>query len=259
MSLFKKVLVRAGIGGMKLSVDPGGEPWVAGSEASGIIRMQGGMTEQPLRTIEIELYAEYSVHRTDAQGKRRVTSARALIQSYTLPCEVNLQPNEGYELPLHLLIPQYTPSKLTKERIWLEAKIQLPRAVDPTARVRIEVSPDPLLGRILGAIDRLGYPLAQSYLTENSDDALSPDLYVQRIIYGASNRDSHDLEAMIITPVWQAEVLQVEFQFKQKQGLIKSVTGKDIVTSRIEWAPEEWSGKSDEELADYLLTVIGNR
>ncbi|GGG05621.1 sporulation protein [Paenibacillus abyssi] len=256
MSFFKKALAKVGIGGVKVDLGLASGSLTAGEKFQSVVRIRGGSVEQQLQTCEICLYAEYTQHRANANGEMRQISAKALIQTYTLACDFTLKPGETRELPLTLLLPLHTPPKLTRESVWFQTRLDLEKAVDPSGKDRIDVLPDPLMKRILNAMERLGFQLAKSYLTENSNDQLSPDPFVQKLIYSPSAGYQHVLEAAIITPVWLSDILQINMEIKRRQGLLHSITGKDTVQDTIQLVPAEWGQRNDEALAAQLEGII---
>ncbi|CAM4165936.1 sporulation protein [Paenibacillus alkaliterrae] len=256
MFIFKKVLSRIGIGGVKVDLELASSEVTAGEAVEGIVRIQGGSVEQLLHACEINLYAEYTSYETNPQGEQRTRSVKTVIQSYTLELDFVLQPYENRELPCSLLIPLHTPPRLTREKVWLQTAISLEKAVDPSDKDVIEVLPDPLLRRFLNTMERLGFFMVKSRLTENGVTDSSPDPYVHRIVYRVPDEYREELHEVTATPIWMTDALHIALQITRKQGLLDSIAGKDLVKGKIELIPEQWQTKCDDELAAQLEDVI---
>lgn len=256
MSFFKKIWDKTGIGGMKVNLILDSAKWTAGGEVTGRLRIQGGMTAWEAKHCEISLYTEYSTYRTDAEGNQRASSARIMLQSYTVECGPVIEPSEVVEIPIRLLLPLYTPITAQREAVWFETRIHLDKAVDPNDKDRLSVGPDPLLQLVLAAMERLGFYLVKSYLTENNSDEISPDCFIQRMIYSVSDEYRLLLNEIVMTPAWRDEALRLTFEVNKKAGVLRTLTGKDIVQMMADLHLDEWRGKSEQEMASWLKAVI---
>ncbi len=130
------------------------------------------------------------------------------------------------------------------------------KAVDSLDKDRITVLPHPLMQRILDAMNRLGFPLVESYLTENGNTQVSPDPFIQRIIYGVSDEYHLLLDEIMATPVWMPDKLHLILGINRKAGLLHTIAEKDIITETIEFLPEEWLARDNDAFARHIKAVI---
>ena len=256
MLFLNKILFHVGIGGVKVDFQLRHGEWIAGSQVDGLLIFQGGKFEQRLESCDISLYAEYTRYYTNAQGEHRSSSEKALINSYTIPCQLQLQPSEYKELPASLLLPLHTPAKFFREKVWFETRLNNDQKIKSKDKDIITVLPDPLLKRVLNSMDRLGFTLFKSFMVNNADDQLSPDTFVQQIVYSVSSDYQVSLDEIIMIPVWMEHELRVTLQINTKKGLAKTLTGKDIISETIILEPDEWSTKNDEQLTKLIQETI---
>ncbi len=116
VSLFKKMLARVGIGSVKVDFRLPSHQLTAGEEITGTVRIQGGKTEQELQSCEIALFTEYTTYYTDSEGEHRTSTAKVLLNAYTLPCDFHIQSFEVKQYPLSIAIPLHTPITLSREK-----------------------------------------------------------------------------------------------------------------------------------------------
>jgi sporulation-control protein len=256
MSVFKRLLAKAGIGGAKVDFQPERLEAAAGGQISGKVRLQGGIAEQRIGAFEIRLYAEYKSFHTDAQGQQSTRVERALINTYSFPYEALLKPSEAVEEPVALLMPLHTPLTLTRERVWFQTSLAIEAAADPTDQDAIQVLPDPLMKRVLQAMERYGFEIVRSDLIASGDEAVSPDPFIQRIFYRASNEYRLLLDEIVMTPVWGEDALLITLAMNKKAGIIRTIAGSDIVTENLVFPVSEWETAGQQELEQALKSAI---
>lgn len=125
---------------------------------------------------------------------------------------ISLDPGEERTIPADVEIPLWTPVTTSGVSVWLETRLDIDWARDPTDEDRIEVVPDEYLSAMFAAVDELGFDLGGSTLDEIPyvDDRPIAQKFVFR---PADDRFRSVLDTMEISVMPRSEDLRVFVEY----------------------------------------------
>ncbi|MUG71911.1 sporulation protein [Paenibacillus validus] len=156
MSFFKKMLASVGIGSAKVDTELDSSQVSVGGAISGVVRVQGGSTEQQVDRIYLYIKTSYVKEENDHKVTREAEIGKFLLTDAFL-----LRPDERKEIPFSFRLPEQTPVTLRNAPVWVETGLDIEMAVNPTDRDYIQVTPSQEMQTVLDALDVLGFRLRE--------------------------------------------------------------------------------------------------
>lgn len=151
--MLKKILSSIGIGSSKIDLVLPRERYRAGDIIEGYLRISGGISEQLVNKIYVQLVVE-SKHKDDDEVKNIV---RVLDQA-TLCEGFRIEPGEGErEIPVSYALPENIPVTTSSTQLYLITGMDISFAVDPRDHDPVEVLPGPRQEIIMQALKELGF------------------------------------------------------------------------------------------------------
>jgi sporulation-control protein len=154
MSFVGKVLASIGIGAAKVDTILSRERLVPGENAEGVVRIQGGHTQQEVGSIYFSLYTSYQLK---LDGKRLPQTAELVRYRLTKP--VMARPGGLKEIPFSFPIPYDTPVTIGNTKVWVKTGLEIDHALDPIDRDYITIAPSDVMAAVLRALGELGFKL----------------------------------------------------------------------------------------------------
>jgi len=155
--MFRKALATLGIGGASVDAVLDSATSVPGGTLRGRITLQGGRVEQEIRSIEVAVETDYVDEHDDFSTTH--THAMGL---HRIPAPIIVPPGSRKEIPFAIEVPWGAPLTLETQRSWLATRLDVESAVDPKDRDELRIRPTPLQGRLLEAMQELGFRIRQA-------------------------------------------------------------------------------------------------
>jgi sporulation-control protein len=161
MSIFNKIIASVGIGSAK--VDTKVEKWyfIQGEVLEGFVEIIGGVTEQEIDSIKLNLMTLYGY-----EGSDRLTSTA--IHSHRLNGPFFISKGERKEIPFSFRIPLDTPITMqdpeTRKNVppvWIDTNVDVKNAVDLDDKDFISIEPTKVHENIVHAIKIIGFKFRQ--------------------------------------------------------------------------------------------------
>lgn len=149
----------------------------AGELLQGSVHIQGGNSSQKIDSVSLYLITQYS---KGNEIKNYVFDEFSLSNSFTI------QPEEEIEIPFELQTPIDLPISCGKYPIFLKTNLDIPLAIDPTDKDRIQVLPVPIVGQLLKLIEDTGFVL-YSVINQYDPDQ-KPHPFLQNFRFKPSGR-----------------------------------------------------------------------
>lgn len=144
----KRILSRIGIGGTTVDTLVPEAPIRPGETVEVDVDLRGGDASQEIADIAFVL-------------KTRVESGgdvdERVIGEFGVGESVSLAPGEQRTIPVDLTLPLWTPITAAGVSVWLETRMRIDWARDPTDEDAIEVVPDDYVAALFDAVDQLGF------------------------------------------------------------------------------------------------------
>ncbi|EPY07038.1 SpoOM family protein [Paenibacillus alvei TS-15] len=156
MSFLKRVLAKVGIGSAEVDTVLHCDEFVPGQEATGVVYIQGGKTEQHIGQIYFFIKAQYVKESGDS-----TTTHHAVIDKLLLTDEFVLSPGERKEIPFQFILPERTPISRCKSPVWMETCLDIDNAIDPKDEDYLKVVTSWEMDVVLEALKLLGFRLRQ--------------------------------------------------------------------------------------------------
>ena len=238
MSLFKKVLASIGIGSAKLETVVQNAELYPGQELRGFVVMQGGEVEQTINAVHLELRTHYLVESGEHSSARELVLEHGGIFDPFV-----LRPKEVREFPFGMPIPLDCPASLHKSRVWLETRLDLPNATDPTDRDNLQVLPLPSVGTVVQAMELLGFELVEVQCEQNrrfSRDRPFVQDYEFRVRGGPFRGRLDEVEVYFFPEFGSLSlVLQIDRRSRGLSGMLDEHLGTDERYRSLLLAPEQ--------------------
>lgn len=199
MSFFKKMLASVGIGNAKVDTVLDTAQVPVGGDISGVVRIEGGQTDQQVDRIYLFIKSEYIREHDDRKVRETAT-----ITKFLLTERFTLRSGERKEIPFRFTLPEYTPITLRGAGVWVETGLDIPSAVDATDRDALNVTPSDEIQVALDAIELLGFRLRE--VTNDYAPRLGGPLsFVQEFEY-------------VPTTKFRGQLDELEVLFRQQNG-----------------------------------------
>ncbi len=152
MSRFGKFLATIGIGGTEVDTVLEKDEYAIGEVMQGAVRISGGKVEQKIDSIKIVLVTAYF------HDDRKYTCE---LQKIQVSDTIIVQANEKKEIPFQLTIPLVTPITFGRRTVWVQTKVDVKDAVDPTDTDFIAVKPNKLIASTVSALESMGFRIKE--------------------------------------------------------------------------------------------------
>ncbi|WP_281883686.1 sporulation protein [Paenibacillus sp. YYML68] len=156
MSFFKKVLASVGIGSAKVDTQLDQSQVEVGGELSGVVKVEGGQTEQHVDRIYLYVKTSYIKEENDQK-----ISYEAVVGKFLLSESFTVRTGERKDIPFSLTLPEQMPVTLRNAPLWLETGLDIDNALDPKDRDYFQVLPNANMQTVLDALDILGFRLRE--------------------------------------------------------------------------------------------------
>lgn len=255
MSFFKKMLASVGIGSAKVDTELDSAEVEVGGVLSGVVRVQGGRTEQQIERIYLYVKTQYVKEEND----QKVTRV-AEIGKYLLCDAFLLQPDEEKEIPFSFRLPVQMPLTLRNAPVWVETGLDIEMAVNPTDRDYIQVTPNHQIQTVLDALDELGFRLRE--VTNEYAPRLGRSLpFVQEFEFVPTTHFRGKLDELEVMFFPQGENLQLLLQIDRRarglSGLFAEALEMDESFVRLTIPGSELK-RGEQSVAVRLKNLIAN-
>lgn len=156
MSFFNKVLASIGIGAATVDTILEKEQVMPGEEIKGIVKIQGGNTEQRIDDIYLSIHTKYVKETNDKKNDLTAT-----IERFQLAAAFTLDASERREIPFSFHLPLDTPVTLGRTKVWVITGLDIKNAVDPSDKDYLNVVPNQLLNSVMDSLSALGFRLRE--------------------------------------------------------------------------------------------------
>ncbi|MEQ6390998.1 sporulation protein [Bacillaceae bacterium S4-13-58] len=248
--MFKKLLASAGIGSAKVDTILDKDQFTPGGNVTGIVKVQGGKTDQHIDRINLFLMAEAVHERDDKKFYEKVK-----LQEYTLTDSFIINGGESKEFNFAFVLPINTPPTIGWTKIWIQTGLDISQSVDPKDQDYLKVKPHPYVETILGALTKeLGFYLGKVEMEYSKRHG-----YVQEFEFTPTSEyrsDLDELEAIFFVRDNQVNlVLQVDRRAKGLDGLFAEALETDESHVRVSFSNNEIANGS-RYIADELRGII---
>ena len=178
-----RILSRIGVGAATVDTVLPEADLRPGETVAADVELSGGDSTQEIEGISFALKARVD---GDGSGDERVLAEIEVERS------LSLEADEERTIPVDVELPLWTPITTEDVSVWLETRLDIDWARDPTDEDEIEVAPDEFISALLEAMSDLGFvrrssdlvdvqhvddrPLAQRFQFEPADDRFRADL-----------------------------------------------------------------------------------
>lgn len=150
MSIFGKTLASMGIGAAKVDTRLEKSSYRQGDLICGAIYVQGGQVEQKVDDIYLYLVVQY--HHEGNQ-------AEYILDEFRITEPFVLSPSESKEIPFEFQLPYDVPVTTSGCPVYLKTGLDIKMAKDPSDVDGIEITPHPLVSRVIKLIEEVGFEL----------------------------------------------------------------------------------------------------
>lgn len=172
MGIFTNAFIAMGIGSADVETILETKSVRQGEEINGRIYLQGGSKDLEFNGISLELYGKLSVEGEDDLQLVKISEI-VISESFTLAEETEEYLNFSIALPRNVPITSEHLINHDRNKVYLETKLDLPFAVDPTDVDYLEIFPSHDIETIFTAlIDKLGFRLSESETVIYKDEIL---------------------------------------------------------------------------------------
>jgi sporulation-control protein len=155
--MFNRFLASIGIGSAKVDTLLEAARYAPGDTVKGVVKIQGGSTEQHIDTIQLSVMTEYIRESNDAKHKQRGQVGRFHVSE-----PFTLKAGEQREVPFSFKLPHQTPLTIARTPVWIKTELEVKGGVDPSDNDRIDVVPSEAMEVVLQAIQELGFRLREA-------------------------------------------------------------------------------------------------
>lgn len=209
-----RVLSRIGIGSSTVDTVLPRAELAPGETVSVDVELYGGDSRQEISGIHLVLTA-----RDDADGEHELVA-------YHVDGPVSLEPDEERTIRAEVEVPLWAPVTAGGVSVWLETRLDIEWARDPTDEDEVEVVPDATLSALFEALEDLDFALDGSEIIEV--DHVEDRPIAQRFRYSpAGGRYESALDAIQVTAMPRAEDFRAFVEF-DRAGTIADEHGLDF-------------------------------
>lgn len=178
------------------------------------VELTGGDSAQEIQGIAFVLEA-----RVESGGEH-------LLGEIEVDRSVSLSPGEERTIPVDVEVPLWTPVTTDGVSVWLETRLEIDWARDPTAEDEVDVVPDAFVSALFEAIDDLGFVLRNSDVVEVPHVDDRP--IAQRFHFEPTDGTYEtDLDALEVTVMPRDDDLRLFVEF-DRAGTIADEHGMDF-------------------------------
>ena len=164
----KRILARIGIGAATVDTVLPTTELTQGESFDARVEMRGGSTAQDVDAIYFALKTRY---RDDDGYSTTTVSRERVTDPFTLDADEERTVDVAFEVPRETPVTVGNGEARSGSgsrtasggvEVWLDTGLDVKGALDPDDRDHVEVRPDPYLGALFDALDRLGFALRSS-------------------------------------------------------------------------------------------------
>jgi sporulation-control protein len=203
----KRVLCSIGIGAATVDTVLPRAKVTPGDTVTADVNLYGGDATQEIQGIRFVLKARLS----GGADEERVVGEFGVEETITL------EPDDERTIPVDVHVPLWTPITEGGASVWLETRLTIDWAVDPSDEARIEVVPDRYTAALFDAVEKLGYALRRSELVEGT--YLDDRPFAQRFDFAPTDPGVGDLDGIELTIMPREEDLRVFAGFSQRDAV----------------------------------------
>lgn len=254
MSLFDNIKARAGIGNAKVDTRIHEVKVRQGGLVTGEVVIKGGSVEQEINAISLSVETTVLVEQDDRKYRQNQQ-----IQRIKVSDALTIGTKEEKTLPFSFTLSYETPMSIGKNEVWIDTVVDVPFALDPKDKDYLEVTGTELAGKVLEAIQQLGFTLKTA---ANLKSRQTKTGLVQEFeFYPGQDFKRHftELEVIFVSDVSGTTVyIEMDHKAKGLGGLLAQALEMDESRLSIHWEQRNKSSVSEiaQELRDVLLQNI---
>ena len=147
--------------------------------------------------------------------KARVESDEHVLAEFEADRSISLSAEEERTIPVDVEVPLWTPVTTGGLSVWLETRLEIDWARDPTDEDEVEIVPDEFVSALFEALDDLGFVLDSADLVDvpHVDDRPIAQRFRFR---PAESEYEADLDAVEVTVMPRRDDLRVFVEFDRK-------------------------------------------
>lgn len=170
------------------------------------VELTGGDSTQEIEGIHFTLKA-----RVESNGG----AEEHALAEIGLDRSVSLAPGDTRTIPVDIDVPLWTPVTTSGVSVWLETRLDIDWARDPTDEDRIEVVPDAFVAALFTALEELGFARRDADLVDvpHVDDRPLAQRFRFR---PTDDRYEADIDAIEITVMPDREVLRLFVEYDRR-------------------------------------------
>ncbi|MBE1277489.1 sporulation protein [Enterovibrio baiacu] len=161
MGWLKKTLARVGVGSAKAEVSVEQDNIQQGQSVAVSLIVNGGESTQQVDNITFDLCCDFmgweEVRGTGEQGRkkqrRRITHT---LLSWSLPDAFALPAGESRRFETELNVPIETPLSMGDCNVWLETRLDIPMAKDPSTKTPLTIKPSGHIDTVFDVLEAHG-------------------------------------------------------------------------------------------------------
>lgn len=162
MGWLKKTLAKVGMGNASLEIVLPDDAGRQGQRMAAQLVVTGGEVAQSVDVITLAIRCDYmgweQVRTNGEQGQkhRRRRKTHTLV-TCALPDAFTIAAGETRTFDVSVDLPNVTPLSLDDDKVWLEARLDIPMAKDVVAKASLTVKPDAAFNAVLDTLEGVGF------------------------------------------------------------------------------------------------------
>ena len=166
MSLLKKAMASLSIGAATVDAVLEQAELVPGRRVDFTIRVRGGVAEQQIDNIYLNICCQYfeerSKHRSEGEKVTEKVKKVYSLSQWSLPEMFVIAPDEERIFNASFVLPYNTPVTLGQCKVWLETGLDIQFAIDPCDTDLLVVRPDAMTAGLFESLTNAGLQLRQA-------------------------------------------------------------------------------------------------
>lgn len=150
--MLKELMATIGIGSAKVNLEVENHEVETGETLKGIIQITGGIVEQVVEKIYINLVLTSAYGTGD--GVRHV---KRIISKISVADKMTLKPGEEVSIPVQFKVPLHIPISKGRTQYYLLAGLDINQAIDPKDRHPVTILPNRYMKMVFEALSMLGF------------------------------------------------------------------------------------------------------
>ena len=201
-----RILSRIGIGAATVDTVLPKLELLPGETVRVDVELSGGDSDQEIGGIAFVLKA-----RVESDGD----SHEHVLAEFEADRSISLSAEEDRTIPVEVEVPLWTPVTTGEVSVWLETRLDIDWARDPTDEDQVEVVPDEFVSALFEAMDDLGFDRRSSDLVDvpHVDDRPMAQTFH---FHPAGGAYEADLDAVEVTVMPRRDDLRVFVEFDRK-------------------------------------------